>query len=149
MTRKDGNPQSWSPESIKAFESLKAAFVSAPVLAHPDPTLPFILEVDASETGVGALLSQRPTSESAMHPCGYFSKKLSPAECNYEIGDRELLAIILALKEWRHLLEGTTVPVLILTDHKNLTFLSEAKRLSPRRARWALFLSRFNYIVSF
>ena len=65
---------------VNAFESLKAAFVSAPVLAYPGPTLPLIHEVDASETGVGALLSQRPSSESAMHPCGYFSKKLSPAE---------------------------------------------------------------------
>ena len=99
------------------YNHFKAAFVSPPLLAHPDPTLPFILEVDASETGVGALLSQRPSSNSAMHPSGYFSKKLSPAECNYEIGDRELLAIILALKEWRHLLKGPTVPVLILTDH--------------------------------
>lgn len=149
MTRKENDSLHWSPTAIKAFHSLKTAFAAAPVLAHPNPVLPFVLEVDASETGVGALLSQRPTPDGALHPCGFFSKKLSPAECNYEIGDRELLAIILALKEWKHLLEGTSVPVLILTDHKNLTYLSEAKRLSPRQARWALFLSRFNYVVSY
>lgn len=149
LTRKGSNFQVWPLEAIRAFEALKSAFVSAPILSHPNPGLPFVLEVDASETGVGALLSQRRTPEGPLLPCGFYSRKLSSAECNYQIGDRELLAIVQALKEWRHLLEGSVVPVLILTDHKNLTYLSEAKRLTPRQARWALFLSRFNYVVSY
>uniref|UniRef100_A0A8C5Q1Z6 Gypsy retrotransposon integrase-like protein 1 n=1 Tax=Leptobrachium leishanense TaxID=445787 RepID=A0A8C5Q1Z6_9ANUR len=78
-----------------------------------------------------------------------FSRKLSLTETRYDIGDRELLAIILALKEWHHLLEGSNCPFSILTDHKNLAYLSEAKRLNPRQARWALFLTRFDFVISY
>ncbi|KAK3545866.1 hypothetical protein QTP70_016399 [Hemibagrus guttatus] len=78
-----------------------------------------------------------------------FYRKLSPAEANYDIGNRELLAIKLALEEWRHWLEGAKHPFVVLTDHKNLEYLRAAKRLNPRQARWALFFTRFQFTISY
>ncbi|KAK3536205.1 hypothetical protein QTP86_000182 [Hemibagrus guttatus] len=93
---------SWTSGAIEAFQKLKAAFCMTPTLVHADPTRPFIVEVDASTLGMGAVLSQRRGETPLLHPCAYFSKKLSPLEQNYDIGNREPLAIKLALEEWRH-----------------------------------------------
>ena len=139
----------WSPEAQGAFEALKKLFTSASVLKHPDPSLPYILEVDASETAVGAVLSQRQGPKALLHPVAFFSRKLSDAEKNYDVGDRELLAIKAALEEWRYLLEGAAHPILIYTDHKNLEYLKIAKRLRPRQARWALFFTRFTFHITY
>ncbi len=79
----------------------------------------------------------------------FFSRKLSPEEHNYDIGNRELLTIKLALEEWRHWLEGAQHPFTVLTDHKNLQYLREAKRLNPRQARWALFFTHFHYTITY
>ncbi len=124
---------SWTPAAKEAFETLKDAFTHAPILIHPDPCKPFIVEVDASTTGVGAILSQQQGTPVQLHPCAFFSWKLSPAERNCDIGNRELLAIKLALEEWRHWLEGSQHPFTVLTDHKNLQYLREAKRLNTIR----------------
>ncbi|KAK3507792.1 hypothetical protein QTP70_000365 [Hemibagrus guttatus] len=97
---------SWTSGTIEAFRKLKAAFCTAPTLIHADPNRPFVVELDASSLGVGAVLSQWRCETPVHHPCAYFSKKLSPAEQNYDIGNRELLAIKLALEEWRDWLEG-------------------------------------------
>ncbi|XP_047215786.1 scavenger receptor cysteine-rich domain-containing group B protein-like [Girardinichthys multiradiatus] len=75
--------------------------------------------------------------------------RLSDAERNYDVGDKELLAIKLALEEWRHWLEGACLPVIVWTDHKNLAYLQAAKRLNPRQSRWSLFFSRFNLAISY
>ncbi len=132
----------WTPEAHRAFTQLKSAFCTAPALSHPDPNLRFVVEVDAATLGVGAVLSQWKGETPVLHPCAYFSRKLSPAEQNYDVGNRELLAIKLALEEWRHWLEGAQHPFVVITDHKNLQYLQEAKRLNPRQARWALFFTR-------
>ncbi|KAK3566829.1 hypothetical protein QTP86_004567 [Hemibagrus guttatus] len=132
---------SWTSGAIEAFRKLKAAFCTAPTLVHADPNRPFVVEVDAFALGVGAVLSQRRGETPVLHPCAYFSKKLSPAEQNYDIGNHELLAIKLALEEWRHWLEGANHPFEVITDHKNLQYLREAKCLNPRQARWALFFT--------
>ena len=81
----------------------------------PDPEEQFVMEVNASDTGAGVVLSQR-SSDGEIHPCAYFSRHLSPAERNYAVGDRELLALKMALEEWRHLLKGSTVPFLVWTQ---------------------------------
>ena len=139
----------WNTEADSAFRDLKDRFSKAPILVHPDPSKQFIVEIDASDTGVGAVLSQCSGLDQKMHPCAFFSRRLSPAERNYDVGDRELLAIKLALEEWRHWLEGSEQPVQIWTDHKNLAYLQTAKRLNPRQARWSLFFSRFNLSISY
>ncbi|KAI2651181.1 Transposon Tf2-9 polyprotein [Labeo rohita] len=139
----------WTPAAETSFQWLKEAFTSAPILRHPNPDLPFIVEVDAANLGVGAVLSQATGKPPVIHPCAYFSKKLTTAEQNYSIGDRELLAVKLALEEWRHWLEGAKHPFLVITDHKNLQYLRSAKRLNPRQARWSLFFHRFQFKISY
>ena len=71
------------------------------------------------------------------------------SERNYDVGNRELLAVVLALQEWRHWLEGAVHPFIVWTDHKNLAYLRSARRLNPRQARWALFLGRFNFTLTY
>ena len=139
----------WTTEADQAFCELKRRFSSAPILTHPDPSLPFVVEVDASDVGIGAVLSQRSLEDKKLHPCAFFSKKLDPAERNYDIGNRELLAVKEALEEWRHWLEGAQHPFLIWTDHKNLAYIQSAKRLNSRQARWALFFGRFRFTLSY
>ena len=139
----------WSLEAQAAFDKLKNLFMSAPILQHPDPTLPYVLEVDASAVATGAILSQRQGPKALLSPIAFFSRKMSPPERNYDVGDRELLAIKSALEEWRYLLEGAAHPIMIFTDHKNLDYLRTAKRLRPRQARWALFFSRFNFHLTY
>ncbi|KAI2664082.1 Transposon Tf2-6 polyprotein [Labeo rohita] len=149
MVKKGSARLSWSPEALHAFHDLRLRFSSAPVLKHPDSQLPFLVEVDASSTGVGAILSQRLGEPPRTFPCAFFSHKLSPAERNYDVGNRELLAIKLALEEWRHWLEGALHPFVILTDHKNLEYIRTAKVLNHRQARWALFFTRFQFTISY
>ncbi|KAI3356920.1 hypothetical protein L3Q82_003348 [Scortum barcoo] len=126
-------PFLWTPEAERAFTLLKSLFTSAPILSHPDPSLQFIVEVDASETGIGAVLSQRCPVDQKVHPCAFFSRlnRLTPAERNYDVGNRELLAVVLALQEWRHWLEGAEQPFLVWTDHKNLAYLRSCKAPQP------------------
>lgn len=139
----------WSPAAEAAFQELKKRFSSEPILVLPDPSLPFVVEVDASEVGVGAILSQRPPWDNKLHPCAYFSRSLSAAERNYSIGDRELLAVKLALEEWRHWLEGAEHPFMVWTDHKNLQYVQQTKRRNSRQARWSLFFNRFNFTLTY
>lgn len=93
-------------------------FTPAPILTVPDPSRQFVVEVDASNVGVGAALSQRSEKDNKLHPCTFLSHKLSPDERNYDIGNRELLAVKVALEEWRHWLEGAQHPFIVWTDHK-------------------------------
>jgi hypothetical protein len=76
------------------------------------------------------------------------SQSFIQAECNYDIHDRELLAIIKALKEWHHYLKGTPHPIDIRTDHKNLEIFQTARQLTRRQARWALLLSCFDFQIT-
>ncbi|XP_061653427.1 uncharacterized protein LOC133488913 [Phyllopteryx taeniolatus] len=95
----------------------------------------FIVEVDASEAGVVAVLSQQSQTDGKVHPCAYFSPKLSQAEKNYGIGDRKLLALKMPLEECRHFLEGAEHLFIVWTDNKNLEYIRSAQRLSSRPAR--------------
>ena len=141
-------PYAWTSAAEEAFLALKGLFTMAPVLVFPDPSRQFIVEVDASDTGIGAVLSQRSGEDQQVHPVAFLSRRFSPAESNYDVGNRELLAVHAALEEWRHWLEGAQQPVLIWTDHKNLTYIRDAKRLG-RQARWALMFSRFNFTLTY
>ncbi|KAK1789903.1 hypothetical protein P4O66_002234 [Electrophorus voltai] len=92
LTRKASGRFCWSTETQQAFKKLKHYLITAPILQFLDAELPFIVEVDASEVGVAAVLSQRSGEDKRLHPCAYFSQRLSPAEQNYDVGDRDLLA---------------------------------------------------------
>lgn len=136
----------WSSSTQQAFTLLKSLFSSAPVLVQADIKHPFFV-VDASDSGVGAILSQQVSGK--LHPCPFFSRHLSPAERNYDVGDRELLAIKSALEELRHWLEGSEHPVVVWTDHKNLAYLQAATRLNARQARWALFFAHVTLTITY
>ena len=138
----------WGPQAEKAFQDLKAAFTTAPILMHPDFTKAFYMETDASDFALGAVLSQMGKDEK-FHPVAFYSRKFSAAEINYEIHDKELLAIIDSFQEWRHLLEGAAHPVTVYTDHKNLEYFMSARVLNRRQARWSMSLSRFDFVITY
>ena len=140
---------SWSLEAKAAFQDLKTRFTTAPILTMPDHRRQFVVEVDASNEGIGAILSQRSEQDGKMHPCAFLSRRLSRAERNYDVGNRELLAVKMALEEWRHWLEGAEHPFIVWTDHKNLEYIRKAKRLNSRQARWGLFFNRFDFSLSY
>ena len=143
LTRKDIQ-WNWGTQQQEAFQLLKDAFTSAPILVLWDPTKPTRIEVDASGFATGGTLSQM-QDDGLWHPVAFQSASMDPAERNYEIYDREMLAIIEALKDWRNFLEGLPEPFEIITDHQNLEFWKTAQDLSRRQARWALWLSRFDF----
>ncbi|KAK3575266.1 hypothetical protein QTP86_023382 [Hemibagrus guttatus] len=127
-----GKPKklTWTDQARTAFQQLKNCFTTAPILQHPDPDLPFVVEVDASSSGLGVVLSQRHGEPGKLHPCAFYSRKLTSTEVNYDVGNRELLAIKAALEKWRHWLEGVRHPFQVLTDHRNLEYLRGVKRLN-------------------
>ena len=137
-------PFRWSPEAEKAFQNLKHRSTTAPILTLLDPQCRLVEEVDASNEGVGAVLSQWSEKDGKMHPCTFPSKRLSNSEWNYDVGNRELLVVKFALEEWRHWLEGAKQPFIVWTDHKNLEFIRKVKKLNSRQARWALLFNRLS-----
>ena len=132
-------PFNWNQRQQEAFEQLKRAITNAPVLKLPDPTLTYTVKTDASGFAIGAELSQDG------HPVCYLSHKLSPAERNYSTHEKEQLAIIYALREWRHHLLGS--PIKIETDHCSLKYFQTQPNLSQRQARWSEFMSQFDYQI--
>lgn len=135
------------PEDL-AFQALKKAFTEAPILHHFDPDLETWIESDVSDFVVAAVLSQM-GPDGLLHPVAFMSKTMSPAECNYEIYDKELLAIVRAFEEWHPECAGTPVeePIKVITDHRNLEHFMTTKQLNRRQARWAEFLSEFNFKI--
>ena len=114
-----------------------------PVLRNPDPNKRYILDTNASLYAIGATLSQDFTD--GRHLIAYFSKSLLPAERNYDIYDRELLAIIYAVKAFRHLLLGAHHKFLIRSDHENLKYFKSPQKISAREARWHIFLQDYDF----
>ena len=86
---------------------------------------------------------------SLLHSMAYFSRRMASAKCHYEIYDKEFLAIIWCFKEWRPELEGTGLPVKVLTDHKRLKYFITIKKLTPQQVKWIEFLSEFNFVISY
>lgn len=140
-------PFDWSPECASSFQRLKTLFASASVLAHFDPALPTYVETDASDFITAGVLSQK--HDGALKPVAFFSHRMSPAEGNYAIYDKELLAIIRAFELWRPELIGVHEPVKVMSDHQSLRYFMSTKQLTSRQARWAEFLSQFRFIITY
>ena len=145
VTRGKKKEYQWGKEQQEAFEELKKKFAERPVLRLIDPSLPFILTTDASEVGLGAVLQQE--HDDGVHPVAYLSKKLLPAEEKYPTHDRELLAIVYALKTWRPYLHGAAFRV--QTDHHPLKYLETQSELSRRQQRWLETLSEFEFEIEY
>ncbi|GJP81305.1 hypothetical protein CLOP_g11465 [Closterium sp. NIES-67] len=141
---KKNTPCKWEPKHQEAVEQLKQALTSAPILILPDPERDYVIEADASDQAVGAVLMQ--DQGNGLQPIAYLSKKLHGAELNYPIHDKEALAIIIAFKAWRCYLEGRRITV--YTDHCSLKYLKTQPNLSRRQVRWIDFLeTHFHYDI--
>lgn len=136
-----------TPEARTAFEELKTAFTTAPVLKHFNPELPIRVETDASGYAIGGILSQ--LHEGVWHPIAYYSRKQIPAETRYDTHDKELLAIVESFKHWRHYCEGSRQKIEVLTDHHNLKRFMSTTRLNSRQIRWAQELSRYDFAIEY
>ena len=146
LTRKDTKFE-WTEEANAAFEKLKKAFVTAPILAQFDPDRETVVETDSSGYCVWLVLSQY-DDDGFLRPVAYFSKRNLPAECNYEIYDKELLAIVKCLREWDAELRSVR-DFRIVTDHKNLEYFTTARKLTERQIRWWQELSRFPFCIEY
>ena len=138
----------WTPKCQKSFELLKKRFTTALILANFDFERECILETDSSDNVFAEIFSQY-GDDGVLQPVAFFSCKHSPKEINYEIYDKELLAIIKSFEEWCPMLQGARLPVKILNDHKNLQYFISTKQLSHRQACWSEFFSRFNFIIQY
>jgi len=136
----------WETKQQESFDGLKTSFTTAPILHRFDHDRDIVVENDASDFVSATVLSQY-DHEGTLHPVAFFSKKHSPTECNYEIYDNELMAIVRAFEEWRAELQSVENSISVLTDHKNLEYLTTTKLLNHRQVRWAQFLSQFNFKI--
>ena len=107
---------------------------SAPVLRHYDHALPIRIGTDASDGIIGGVLSQE--HEDGWHPVAFYCKTMSPTKCNYEVHDKDMLAIVKAFKEWRVETGSSDSQVIVSTDHKALEYFMTTKQLTGRQARW-------------
>ena len=148
LTRK-ATPFHWEEPQVKAFETLKTLMCWKPILHQTDYSKPFFLATDASAYGMGAVLSQEGelnprTHKPIQHPIAYYPTTFSPTERNYNIYEWELLAVMKALEHWRPHLAATETPAMVLTDHTNLTYWKNPKKVNRRVARWFATLQDYN-----
>ena len=139
----------WTEVCQKAFENLKHAFITASVLVHYNASLETWIETDFSDfMTVGVLLQMH---NGMLQPEAFFSKKISPAECNYMIYNKKLLAIVKSFETWWSELASVDLkrPVKVYTNHKNLEHFMTTKQLNWQQACWAEFLSEFNFKISY
>jgi hypothetical protein len=149
---KKATPFHWEEPQIKAFETLKTLMCKKPILQQPDYAKPFFLSTDASAYSVGAVLSQEgelnpQTKKPTQHPIAYYSATFSPTERNYDIYEQELLAVLKSLEHWRPHLASTEIPVTVLTDHANLTFWKNPRKVNRRVAHWFVTLQDYNLVI--
>ncbi|MBW0477512.1 hypothetical protein O181_017227 [Austropuccinia psidii MF-1] len=134
-------------EALRQFNQLKESFTISPILSHFDPSLPTIVETDASDYALGAVLSQ--SSDSEKHPIAFDSRKLLPAELNSEIHDTELLGIVWPLKCWRALLLSLSSSFKALTNHSSLEYFMSSKILNFHQGRLAEIFSEFHFSITY
>ena len=132
MVKKDKKWE-WTERQEKVFKELKDRFTKELVLAAPDLDKKLKVEVDTSDYATGGVLSME-VENRRWKPVAFLSKSLNKTKRNYEIHDKEMLAIIRGLEAWRHLLEGVQFRFEIWTDHKNLEYFMKAQKLNRRQA---------------
>ena len=136
-------PFAWNDECQHAFNAAKSLLCSAPVLAAPNFSLPFKLEVDASASGAGAVLLQEGGGD-VCHPVCYFSVKFKRHQLNYSTIEKETLAMLLALQHFEVYVGSSSAPVTVYTDHNPLVFLAQMYNHNQRLMRWALLVQGYN-----
>src|SRR5882724_4091322 len=147
LTRK-GTIWNFTDECRSAFKALKKVFTTAPVLTHWIPDTQIMVETDASDYTLAAVLSIT-TPNGELHPIEFHSQTFSALELNYDVHDKELLAIFEAFKQWRNYLKGSALLIDVVTDHRNLQYFSMTKILMRHQARWSEYLLSFNLVIWF
>ena len=142
-----GRTFKWTEETEAAFQKLKRIFLAEPALARFDYDKPTRIETDSSGWCIGGALLQ-PNDDGLFVPCAFFSKKLNGAECNYEIYDKEMLAIVRSMEEWDAELRSLK-EFEVYSDHKNLEYFMTVRKLTERQMRWSLILSRYNFRIRY
>jgi hypothetical protein len=133
----------WNAEQQTAFKEIKEQICSEPVLTIPIDNAPYHLEADSLDYTSGAVLSQKVNDK--WHPVAFMSKALNEMEHNYEIYDKEMLAIMNALAEWCQYLMGVSEDFKIWTDHQNLQYIRKPQKLNRRQAHWMTELGEYHY----
>ena len=136
----------WMENEQHTFKTLKHWVSQAPVLVHADPDKQFRMETDTLNYAYGAVLTQK-QDDRHYHPIGFMSKSMNVAEWNYGIPNKEALAIVKGLQNWRHWLEQTQLPVQILTNHKNLEYFMKPQILNCWQMRWLKLLTHYFYEI--
>ena len=139
----------WGERQQQVFDLLKEAFTAAPILRHFDPKLPVIVECDASDYAIAAIVSQIDPITQEIRPVAFHARTMISAELNYDVYDKELLAIYEAFKQWRCYLEGAQHIIQVYSDHNNLQYFTTTKQLSRRQARWSEYLSNFGFLIHY
>ena len=139
LLRGDGKNFNFGDAQEAAFLKITVLFTSGatPIMRHFDQDRPVMIETDASNFAIGAILSQK-FKDGKIHPVSFLSKKLSDAEFNYDVFDKEMLAIVYAVEKWRQFLQGSTFKTTIFSDHQNLSYFTGKVVRNRRQARWAL-----------
>ena len=127
---------------------MKVVFTTRPVLVILELDKEFRVEADVSNFATGGMLSVKCDND-LWRPVAFISKALNETERNYEIHDKEMLGVIRCLEAWRHFLEGAKMKFEIWMDHKNLEYFMSSQNLNHRQACWALYLSRFNFVLRY
>ena len=146
LTKKDV-PFIWMTDCEAAFRELRSWIMSAPILTLPNDKQPFRVKANSLDFASGRVLLQPSEEDKKWHLIAFLSKSLTSVQQNYEVHDKELLAIIRCLQQWQHFLKGAQHPVEIWMDHQNPKYFGTAHDLNCRQARWSLFLSWFNYTL--
>jgi transposase InsO family protein len=145
LTKKN-QPFQWTVECRTALDNLINTVLSSPALQQPNLTKPFFLQVDASAYATGAILTQKDDRDKHQ-AVGFHSQTLNDAERNYDIHDREYLAVFRGLTYWRHLLLSSPHIITVMTDHKNLEYYRRPQNINRRIARYIGRLADYNFIL--
>jgi len=136
----------WKEPQEAALLKIIILFTSGktPILGHYDRNRPALMETAASDFAIAGILSKK-FKHGKLHPVSFISGKLLPAEFNYDVFDKEMLAVVFSLKKWKYFLQGAEYKMTVYSDHQNLTYIKTTVSLNGRQARWAEDLISYNF----
>jgi hypothetical protein len=148
LLKGNGKDFSFGNAQEAAFLKILVLFTSSntPILRHYNQERPVLIEMNAPYFAIGAVLSQK-FEDGKIHPCVFFSRKLSPSEFNYDIFDKEMLPIVYALQKWRHYVLGTEHKTTIFSYHQNLQYFTKMMKHNRKQAWWAEILLKFDFLI--
>lgn len=137
-------PWCWGSEQKEAFDKIKQAFLNATIIMHPDCSKTFYIQCDGSDYAIGGTLFQRSLS-GEREVLAYTSVTLKGSQLRYTVTEKEMMALVHCLRQWRNLILGRKL--IVITDHKALSFLLSCKLKSSRISRWIMFVQEFNFDI--